>query len=140
MGIPKISKILAFFTVLVLLPGCGSMLLGVAFFQLGVDDKEDTSTPYVPPPPDTTAPAGIADLVANPGSTNGSVDLSWTATGDDGNSGGSTAAYIVKYALSAITQAGFDSATTYNQGWMPLAPGSGEKIAASSCSPYFLST
>ena len=46
-------------------------------------------------PPDTTAPADILNLAAsNP--TSGSVNLTWTSVGDDGNSG-TAAGYDIRY-------------------------------------------
>ncbi|MFH1258505.1 MAG: hypothetical protein ABII74_01600 [Elusimicrobiota bacterium] len=38
-------------------------------------------------PADSQAPAAITDLVAQVGSSEGEINLSWTAVGDDGYSG-----------------------------------------------------
>ena len=59
--------------------------------------------------PDSIPPAAVTDLAAsNPGSN--TMDLSWTATGDDGLVG--TASYYdVRYSTSEITEENFASAT-----------------------------
>ncbi len=54
-----------------------------------------------PPPPDTIPPADVTDLVASPGASNGTVDLSWSAPGDDGNSGTATT-YDVRYQEASL--------------------------------------
>jgi len=62
-----------------------------------------------PPAPDTTAPAPIVDLAAlNPDAT--TIDLTWTAPGDDWDSGRATA-YDVRYAESVITEETWSTAT-----------------------------
>lgn len=55
--------------------------------------------------PDTVAPAAVVDLVAeNPGSN--TMDLRWTATGDDGFSGRATS-YDLRYSVSPIDDGNF---------------------------------
>ncbi len=51
---------------------------------------------------DGVPPGTIANLAAEPGEYNGSVLLSWTATGDDGNTGRATS-YEIRYSTSPIT-------------------------------------
>ncbi len=63
-------------------------------------------TPFV----DVTAPAAIADLVASLGATNTSLDLDWTAPGDDGGTGTATS-YDVRYSTSTITEGNWSGAT-----------------------------
>lgn len=59
--------------------------------------------------PDSIPPAAVTDLVAfNPASN--TVDLSWTATGDDGYVGRASR-YDVRYSTSPITEANFYSAS-----------------------------
>ena len=59
--------------------------------------------------PDDIAPGSIADLAtADPGSN--TMRLTWTATGDDGNTGRATS-YEIRYSTSPITEANFGSAT-----------------------------
>jgi subtilisin family serine protease len=59
--------------------------------------------------PDSLPPGGIADLsVATPGSN--SVDLAWSATGDDSTSGTATS-YELRYATQPFTADGFAGAT-----------------------------
>jgi parallel beta-helix repeat protein len=72
-----------------------------------------TSTPPLPPPPapDTTPPSRIIDLLAESGNIRGTINLSWTAPGDD-ESSGTASEYILKYATSsAITSANWASST-----------------------------
>ncbi len=48
--------------------------------------------------PDTTPPADITDLSASTGTSGGTIDLTWTASGDDGNTGNITnGQYHIKY-------------------------------------------
>jgi hypothetical protein len=79
--------------------------------------------------PDTTAPGRITDLRIETGSvTQNSVNLLWTATGDDGMLG-QAASYIIKYSTSNMTnQTQFDAATTFPQGLIPKPSGSAESI------------
>ena len=60
---------------------------------------------------DVTPPSDITDLIATTGSTNGTVDLSWTAPGDNGSSG-TASGYLVRYSSSIIdSQSVWDNAT-----------------------------
>ncbi len=74
-------------------------------------------------------PAAISNLTASPGAADGSVQLVWTAPGDDGNSGNASS-YVVKYATFDVTAANFDDASviTFNQTWVPKAPGLTEGV------------
>ena len=86
-----------------------------------------------PSPPDTTPPDAITDLAASSPTTD-SITLTWTAPGDDGNIG-TAAGYVVKYSTSGpITDANWDSATTYSQSWTPLSAGSTETHTTSGLS------
>ena len=58
--------------------------------------------------PDTTAPASITDLSSS-NITETSVDLSWTASGDDENIGVAST-YDLRYSTSNITAGNFDNA------------------------------
>jgi hypothetical protein len=77
---------------------------------------------------DPDPPAAITDLAVR-SETDTSVTLTWSAPGDSGNRGNATA-YSVKYsAMGPITDANWDSATTYTQSWTPrLATYSEEHI------------
>jgi hypothetical protein len=84
---------------------------------------------------DRNAPASINNLAASGGTNAGEIDLTWTAVGDDGNTG-TAASYIVKYSSSPITtQSQFDSATTYTQSWTPLQAGSAENETLTALNP-----
>ena len=76
--------------------------------------------------PDTTAPADITDLFALYSGVADTIELAWTASGDDGMAGTSTA-YILKFSTSPIlNDTDFNNATTYPQVWTPLSGGSAE--------------
>ena len=79
---------------------------------------------------DTLAPAAITDLSAATGSTTGTIDLSWTAPGDDGMNGTATS-YLVRYSASEInSEFDWDSATPVSSGVpTPQATGATETMA-----------
>jgi hypothetical protein len=76
-------------------------------------------TPGIPP-------AAVDDLVAS-GPTGSTVNLTWTATGDDGNTGPATA-YDLRYAFAPINDGNFDQATPVAQSITPKAPGGTENF------------
>jgi len=75
---------------------------------------------------DWTPPAAVV-LNAATGSAVGSVDLDWTAPGDDGNTG-TASVYDVRYSGSPITAANWDSATQVTGEPVPSVAGSGESM------------
>ena len=80
---------------------------------------------------DTVSPGIVADLVASSGSGNTVIDLSWTATGDEGNSG-KAERYLIRYNNSGhiVNESDWDSATAWT-GSTPVARTSGLTMAAS---------
>lgn len=79
--------------------------------------------------PDTTAPNTISDLtLANPSAA--SIDLSWTAPGDDGSSGTATS-YDIRYSTSLIDDSNWSAATQLSGEPTPAAAGSSESISVS---------
>jgi Tol biopolymer transport system component len=92
----------------------------IIFF--GCSDDDNGVTP--PPPKDTTAPAAITDLACID-ITDQSVTLTWTATGDDGNSG-TASTYSIRYAPTLIDSAGFATATQAAGAPAPKTAGSTE--------------
>jgi len=94
---------------------------GFAFYYT----PDTFSTTKTEPVADTTPPAAISNLSASTGANAGEVNITWTAVGDDNNTGTATS-YILKYSTSSITAANFDAATTYSQNWTPLAAGVAE--------------
>ena len=74
---------------------------------------------------DMTPPDAITDFVALPGALPGQVRVDWTATGDDGTLG-TASVYVLVYDTVNLTEAGFDSAVAYAQGWAPLPSGQTE--------------
>jgi hypothetical protein len=64
---------------------------------------EISNSPSVDVPgADTIPPAKIDDLDAQPGENTGEIILTWTAPGDDGDSNGFAAKYIIRYASNEI--------------------------------------
>ncbi|MBN1306095.1 MAG: fibronectin type III domain-containing protein [Anaerolineales bacterium] len=85
--------------------------------------------------PDSTAPAAIDNLVAAMGTSTGTVELSWTAPGDDGSDGTSTS-YHVRYAAAEITdQTGWENATEFVNTLEPSAAGSAENLTVTGLVP-----
>ncbi len=82
---------------------------------------------------DTIAPAAVADLAAtNP--TTKSIDLAWTATGDDGLAR-TAAGYDIRYSTSPITAANWSSATQVSGEPLPAAPGTTQSLTLYGLSP-----
>jgi hypothetical protein len=77
---------------------------------------------FADPSSDTVPPAAITDLAATVGTSGWSVDLSWTAPGDDGSTGTATA-YIVKYGPAPITPANWEESAILTAGLEPLPSG-----------------
>ncbi|MBL4693797.1 fibronectin type III domain-containing protein [Candidatus Gracilibacteria bacterium] len=83
--------------------------------------------------PDTTAPAAISDLNTDNPSSN-TIDLTWTAPGDDGSSGTATT-YDVRYSTSTITAGNWGSATAVTSGEpTPAVAGSSESMTVTGLS------
>ncbi|MFH1279566.1 MAG: MBL fold metallo-hydrolase [Candidatus Eisenbacteria bacterium] len=74
---------------------------------------------------DLVPPGTITDLAASPGEYNGTVDLTWTATGDDAGSG-TASAYVVRYGVSPINEGNWASATDVDGEPAPQSAGSAE--------------
>ena len=80
---------------------------------------------------DTTPPATPTLSIASRTSTQ--MELTWTAVGDDGNTGTATH-HEVRYSTSPITPASFASATLVTEG-DPQAPGTPESVFALGLNP-----
>ncbi len=87
-------------------------------------DAESFTAEYVASSSDVTAPAAISNL-ATGAVTDGTVVLTWTATGDDGTTGTATS-YDIRYSTAAITNANFSSATAVTGEPTPKASGGSE--------------
>ena len=81
---------------------------------------------------DSTAPSAVSNL-ATSNSTVSSIDISWTAPGDDGSTGTATS-YDLRYSTSAITSGNFSSATAVTGEPTPSVAGSSESMTVSSLS------
>jgi hypothetical protein len=78
-------------------------------------------------PADSTAPAAITNLTAAAGGTQGSILLTWTAPGDDGNTG-TARTYDIRYSTSLINAGNFASATAVSSPPTPSVAGSNESV------------
>lgn len=88
--------------------------------------------------PDTLSPAAVTDLSAATGSGNGEVDLTWTAPGDDGNTGTATTYDVryVPYANGPIdTEAEWQAATQATGEPSPKSAGSPESWTVTGLTP-----
>ena len=65
---------------------------------------------------DDIDPATIGDIAAFPGIGEGEINLSWTATGDDGTVGAASS-YDIRYGTFEITAANWSASTEVNQTW-----------------------
>lgn len=103
----------------------------VEFTMLDGSTKTVDFTPGSPP--DTTPPADITNLSTS-GATTSSINLSWTAPGDDGNSG-TASSYDIRYSTVAITSSNWSSATQVSGEPTPSSAGSSESMTISGLSP-----
>jgi len=87
-------------------------------------ESATTSTPEII---DTTSPSMVIDLSASSGSSRGTIDLSWTAPGDDESVGSSTE-YIIKYATSSIDSSNWASSTDVSGEPTPSSASSTESL------------
>jgi hypothetical protein len=84
-------------------------------------------------PSDTNPPADIANLAAS-GATTTSVTLTWTAPGDDGNTG-TASSYDIRYSAAAITNANWGSASQCSGEPAPQAAGADQTFTVTGLSP-----
>lgn len=75
---------------------------------------------------DTIAPAAVSNLAAS-NATGSSIDISWTAPGDDGSTGTATS-YDLRYSTAAITDDNFSSATQVTDEPVPSVAGSSQSM------------
>jgi hypothetical protein len=85
---------------------------------------------------DTVAPGAINPLTAATGTTTGTVNLSWTAVGDDGMAGTATS-YLVRYSASSINDvAAWNAATPVTTGIpTPAVAGAPQSMTVSGLIP-----
>ena len=86
-----------------------------------------------PEPPDTTPPAAITDLTIS-GITHTTVNLTWTAPGDDGMNG-TAASYDLRYSGADITEANWKNASRVVKVPAPLLAGTIQWCLVSGLSP-----
>lgn len=83
---------------------------------------------------DTIPPDQIDDLGALPGNSDGLINLSWTAVGDDGMIG-TAREYTVKFSQNPITESNFNSVQSYPYSPKPALAGSSEGMVLSGLTP-----
>lgn len=105
----------------------GALALLVASW--GCNDDEGTQ----PPPPDTTPPAVITDLRAGTGLT-GTIELTWTAPGDDGSEG-QAGQYAIRYSADPMSEAVFDTALSLPFPSVPRSAGQKESLEVADLAP-----
>lgn len=81
------------------------------------------------PLPDTTAPAAIFDLIAFDTTEPSSVNLTWTAPGDDGDMG-LASSYDVRYSTEVMTEESWESAVSFIDTRIPKEAGHEEVFIA----------
>ncbi|MBK6685765.1 MAG: discoidin domain-containing protein [Deltaproteobacteria bacterium] len=101
------------------------------YLALIVRDERGNSSPLsnvlVAATADTRAPASITDLSGNTASSNGTVNLAFTAPGDDGTTG-TAARYDLRYHPSPITSANWSVATPIVTTPVPRSAGGRESF------------
>jgi len=111
------------------------------YFSVRAEDSatppnEDTNTVELTATPtliDTTPPAAITDL-ATSSPTSNLITLTWTAPGDDGNSGTATS-YDIRYSTSMITGANWAAATQATGEPTPSMAGTAETFTVTGLTP-----
>jgi hypothetical protein len=83
---------------------------------------------------DIDPPAVVVDLVASTGPSAGTVDLSWTAPGDDASIG-TASAYIVRYNTATICEDNWDTSIDVAGKPTPSPAGSVETMTVSGLTP-----
>ena len=83
---------------------------------------------------DVVPPAAVSDLSAVTGSGAGTVELAWTAPGDDGDVG-TASVYVIRHNASQITDANWGSSTNVTGEPAPGPAGSAESMTVSGLNP-----
>ena len=79
---------------------------------------------------DQTPPGTIVDLDCVPGNSHGQIEMTWTATGDDGDIG-TASYYVIKYSIDPIDQYNFAMANTVANPPSPLPSGQTQNFTIS---------
>jgi hypothetical protein len=82
---------------------------------------------FADPTTDVTPPGAITNLSVTTGTNGWNVVASWTATGDDGNTGTATA-YVLKFSTQAITASNWDTCATLALHHSPQPAGTVEQV------------
>lgn len=99
----------------------------IIFTMLDGTTKQTSFSPG--DPPDTTPPGDITNLAAS-GATISSINLAWTAPGDDGTTG-TASGYDIRYSTTAITSGNWGAATQVSGEPTPLVSGTNQSMTVS---------
>lgn len=81
-----------------------------------------SNVPFGTTASDETPPAAVVDLRASAGTVDSTIEVLWTATGDDGFLGAASA-YELRYALAPITETNWSQAALWPDTLTPFASG-----------------
>lgn len=94
----------------------------------GLSNVVNTSTT------DVTPPSAIIDLAAATGEEHGELDISWTAPGDDGQSGRASY-YVIAFSEDSITESNWEQADLWVSPPVPQQAGQHESITLTGLTP-----
>jgi hypothetical protein len=83
---------------------------------------------------DVTVPTNITDFAAAPGPGHGEIELTWTATGDDGSTG-TASVYDIRYSLVPLTAQNWGNASQVTGEPVPQPAGSAETFIVGDLDP-----
>ena len=83
---------------------------------------------------DTIPPAPVNDLGVVTGDEHGTIDINWSAPGDDGMIG-SADSYLIRYSTSPIDAGNWNLATQVSSPPTPASPGSAQQLTIGSLTP-----
>jgi fibronectin type 3 domain-containing protein len=106
---------------------------GTSQIRLTNNSASDTAPSFSGVVSDTTPPSAITDLQAT-SPTSSSITLTWTAVGDDGNTGTATT-YDIRYSTATITETNWSSAIQVKDVPAPKIAGEREKFVVTGLSP-----
>lgn len=107
----------------------GTRYAGVMLYKLdsNPNDVEAFQAEYVPPSNDTTPPGTVTDLSASTASSS-SATLTWTAVGDDGNTGTASQYDLRRSKNNILTDTDFNNATQVTGLPAPKQVGQSESV------------
>ncbi|MCB2231484.1 fibronectin type III domain-containing protein [bacterium] len=109
------------------------------YFAIKAGDEADNWSPLSnvvsrTTAPDAVPPSAIADLGASTGTSDGEIDITWSAPGDDGVDGWASS-YEIRYDTDSITSGTWSSATVFASAPTPDSAGSTETLTLTGLTP-----